>query len=96
MVERVLAGRGFNIAEVSEWCDEIGAETVAALAQQHPGYRFAGAYEIAACETDEIERLIKLASNTYPRIGSDGHHRAAGERRWGQHGLRRRVQSADR
>lgn len=42
MIERVLAGHGFNAAEVSEWCDEISGETVAALAAQHPGYRFAG------------------------------------------------------
>jgi dynein light chain Tctex-type 1 len=41
MVERVLGGCGFDPSHVSEWCDEIGAQTVAALAASHPGYRFA-------------------------------------------------------
>jgi dynein light chain Tctex-type 1 len=46
VVERVLAGCGFDASQVSEWCDDIGAQTVAALAAQHPGYRFAAAATI--------------------------------------------------
>lgn len=44
MVERVLAGHGFDAGRVPDWCDEIGANTVAALATQHGGYRFTGAF----------------------------------------------------
>jgi len=41
VVERVLGGCGFDPSHASEWCDEVGAQTVAALAASHPGYRFA-------------------------------------------------------
>lgn len=50
--------------------------------------------EFAAWETGEIERLIVLS--IYPRIGSDGHHRAAGERSGGQHGFGCRIRPANR